>query len=124
MRRADSGPLFAQVLLQKRIWVRRSLLGVRIRNLATKENILVPTGVVTADLLNGATQGPGDWADKVYVACTDIMRQCVARGRKDKGTAISTKINQRLTEHILSMEEVRTELGLSSEGSIQRFYAI
>jgi hypothetical protein len=66
-------------------------------------------------LLNGATQGPEEWVDKVDVACTDIMRQCVANGRKDKKASISIKINQRLTEHILWMEE-----GGRSSGFLRR----
>jgi hypothetical protein len=86
-----------------------------VRNLATKENSYVPTGVITANFLNGATHGPEEWADKVDVACTDILRQCVANDRKDKKAFISMKINQRLTEHILSMEE-----GGRSSGFLRR----
>jgi len=86
-----------------------------VRNLATKEHISVPTGIVTTDLLNGAAKGPADWADKVDVACTDIMRQCVAKERKSKDASISIKINQGLAEHILSMED-----GGRSSGFLRR----
>jgi hypothetical protein len=79
-----------------------------------KANVKVPSNFL-APLGDGSTLEVQNWMNREDVACTDILRQCVKYERKIKQSTISSKINSRLVEHILSMEE-----GGSSSGFLRR----
>ena len=75
---------------------------------------LVPTNLV-APPTDSSPKDVEEWTHRVDIACTEILRQCVKHERSIKHSNISSKINARLIEHILSMEE-----GGSSSGFLRR----
>jgi hypothetical protein len=86
-----------------------------VRNSALEAKIPVPMGLETPELAGKDPKAVKAWADRVDVACTEVMKQCVHNERKARQQSISTKVNNRLAEHILSMEE-----GGSSSGFLRR----
>ena len=74
----------------------------------------MPPGIPPPELNEECPQAADQWADKVDAACTEVLRLCVAKERASKQRTISKKINNRLVEHILSMEE-----GGSSSGFLR-----
>jgi hypothetical protein len=87
------------------------------------EEVCITADKANAKVPNNFMAPPGDgsalevqnWTNRVDVACTDILRQCVKNERKAKQSTISSKINSRLVAHIISMEE-----GRSSSGFLRR----
>ena len=86
-----------------------------VRNAALKADIPVPMGLDTPELASKEPAAIKAWSDRVDVACTEVMKQCVRNERKARQHSISKKVNNRLAEHILSMEE-----GGSSSGFLRR----
>ena len=77
-------------------------------NVKVPNNLMAPTG-------DGSALEVQNWSDRVDVACTEILRECVRKERMAKQSTISTKINSRLVEYILSLED-----GGSSSGFLRR----
>jgi hypothetical protein len=88
---------------------------VEVRNAALKADIPVPMGLDTPELASKEPAAVKAWSDRVDVACTEVMKQCVRHERKARQQSISNKVNNRLAEHILSMEE-----GEGSSGFLRR----
>ena len=82
---------------------------------AEAAKITIPPKIPTPVLNDECPHAADLWSDRVDAALTEILRTCVAQERAAKRSTISQKINNRLIEHILSMEE-----GGSCSGFLRR----